>query len=275
MFVATPPSVFLCDVLNTDGTPHQCEGLEDTASCAALGASCVRSSCGHREAIGIDISVSGAADPLGPGSPTDAAHVAMVLWSLVPYALPVGLAASLLYVGDSFSLSCVALFLLLVTLNEGLLKHLVAQPRPPGSCLYFTSTGMPSGHATTSIGMLTYLLLETWVERPRLPRRRKRAITAALLVVLAPVPYSRVYLHDHYPSQVAVGAAEGFCVATAWFNLMLRHVQPRLGAKIVLHGSRLGLRNTYRVDEPWLRPRRLPQQQLLAGPGDDDSAQPG
>ena len=161
MFVATPPSVFLCDVLNPDGTPHQCEGLEDTPSCAALGASCVRSSCGHREAIGIDISVSGAADPLGPGAPTDAAHVAMVLWSLVPYALPVGLAASLLYVGDSFSLSCVALFLLLVTLNEGLLKHLVAQPRPPGSCLYFTSTGMPSGHATTSIGMLTYLLLET------------------------------------------------------------------------------------------------------------------
>ena len=121
--------------------------------------------------------------------------------------------------------------------------------------------------------------LRRWVERPRLPRRRKRAITAALLVVLAPVPYSRVYLHDHYPSQVAVGATEGFCVATAWFALMLRHVQPRLGAKVVLHGSKLGLRNTYRVDEPWLRPRRLPPgggvEQLLAGPGDDDSAQPG
>jgi len=263
--VATPAAVYLCDALGSDG-PVQCGGLEDKASCAAAGlpnaTACVRSSCGFRLAPKLDISVSGGADPLRPAEPTDAAHVLMVVSSVVPYALGVVLLACQIFAGDTFSLLCMGLLLALIVLNELLLKRQIEQRRPVGSCLYFASYGMPSGHACTSIGTLTFLLLETWVDRPKWSRRRQGATTAALLLALGSVPYSRVHLNDHTPAQVAAGAAEGFVVASLYFLCAYRYMRPRLDDW--LRSVPLRLRNTYRTDQPWVpdwRPETVEQEQ--------------
>ena len=253
--VADPAEVHLCDQFGPGG-PVQCEGPDDDESCEVAGlvnATCVRSSCGFRLLPKIDVSVVGSADPLSPAEPTDAAHVLMIISSVVPYALVVCILACQISAADTFTLLLLGLLAVLVVLNEAVLKRLIEQRRPTGSCLHFASFGMPSGHASTSIGTLTFLLLETWIDRPTFSVQRKGATTAALLLLLAPVPYSRVHLYDHTPAQVAAGATEGFCVATLWFLCVYRFVRPRLEEWAASEwGARLGLRNTYRTERAWM-----------------------
>lgn len=175
----------------------------------------------------------------------------MIVWSIVPYTLAVLLLGSLLFMGDTSSLSCLLLFGLL-TAATGLIKQLVQQRRPIGSCLYFDSYGMPSGHASGSIGMMIYLLLEVWVDRPRTLFSHKVAASVGLLFTFGPVPYSRMYLNDHLPEQVLAGGCEGFVLALLWFGFMYRWMRTRLDG-LVGAGGCCGLRNTYRSDgQAWL-----------------------
>ena len=229
-------------------------GVGDTKTCAA-NVSCVKSACGYKLAGGIDLSVSGAADPLGTPTPTDVRTGFMIFWSIVPYAMFFMLFAAFLYAGDTSSLSLIALMGLLVICNEGLLKHSINQKRPPGSCLYFKSYGMPSGHAATSIGMMTSMLLETWVDRSAnldspsrivFSFRNKCICTLALLFLLLPVPFSRV-VHDHYISQVLVGSrGDRFGRVVVYLHVQI--CTPRLGTWVELRISRCFLlRNTYRT----------------------------
>lgn len=195
-------------------------------------------------------------------------------------------------------------------MNEGIIKNLVEQPRPTGSCLYFMSFGMPSGHAATSIGLLTYLLLEKFVYHPNLlfgttciPRSHRRnaysfvwgygwhnqsndvdehleeenngsahevrddSIAIDIVVgtaesnslveskppsvaervtqpfrvewlyhsyalgyclLLLPVPFSRVYLHDHSRNQVLVGSFVGMVTAMLWYIGFVRNCGMKL-----------------------------------------------
>lgn len=249
--------MFVCNKTFTyeDGLT-QCLGLNDNKTCAPLGVACVQSACGYKLARGIDLSVSGASNPLGSSTPTDVKAGFMIFWSLVPYGMFFCLFAAFLFAGDTTSLSFILLLGLLVIVNEGILKHSINQRRPQGSCLYFKSYGMPSGHATTSIGMLTNLLLETWIDRPYIcggvsrivfSFRNRCLFSVLLLVLLLPVPFSRVVLNDHYISQVAIGSAEGLILAVAWFLFMYKFAQHRLGDWVELRVSRCFLlRNTYR-----------------------------
>ena len=128
----------------------------------------------------------------------------MIFWSMVPYFLAVLLATAVLLFWSDGALSPILLLLAQTIVNEGIFKNAIKMERPDGSCLYGKSYGMPSGHAVTSIGMLAYLLFETHWDRPELRPEHKALASLALLFLLLPVPFSRVYLYDHYPSQVAV-----------------------------------------------------------------------
>ncbi len=126
----------------------------------------------------------------------------MIFWSMVPYLLAVFLATAVLLFWSDGAFSPILLLLVQTIVNEGILKNAIKMDRPDGSCLYGKSFGMPSGHAVTSIGMLAYLLFETHWDRPELRPEHKAVASLALLALLLPVPFSRVYLHDHYPIQV-------------------------------------------------------------------------
>jgi hypothetical protein len=76
-----------------------------------------------------------------------------------------------------------------------------ALPLTPGSDSY------PSGHAIYSMTLASALVVATW---RRMPARI--AILAALSVYVLAVGMSRVYVHAHYPADVAAG----WCVALAW-----------------------------------------------------------
>lgn len=173
--------------------------------------------------------------------------------------------------------------------NEGLFKHWIKQRRPVGSCLYFLSFGMPSGHAATSIGLLTYLLLELLVYHPNLlcgltcqkegekdaysyklgygwqkhaddeqvdgtsgapdvavddggaepllnKNQESRSSSTWLyhlyalgyILLLFPVPFSRVYLHDHLRSQVLAGSFIGIGASMVWYLAFIRNCGMRV-----------------------------------------------
>jgi membrane-associated phospholipid phosphatase len=83
------------------------------------------------------------------------------------------------------------------------IKFLLARPRPAGGGLVSVSSySWPSGHATSSIalyGALAVLALR------RAPPAARPPIVAGLLVLLAVIGATRVYLGVHYPTDVVAG----------------------------------------------------------------------
>jgi membrane-associated phospholipid phosphatase len=160
--------VFIC---NTDTFQMtECSGLDDVTTCGNE-ATCIESSCGYKLFDHIDISIAGSSDPYdedGATSTTSFFTVASVFYSLVPYLLGFIYLVLFLMSGNLVPLMRFFVFGVISVMNEGIFKHILQEERPTGSCLYFKSYGMPSGHAATSIGLLTYILLELYVLHPHI-----------------------------------------------------------------------------------------------------------
>mmetsp|Transcript_55518 Transcript_55518/g.154705 ORF Transcript_55518/g.154705 Transcript_55518/m.154705 type:complete len:218 (+) Transcript_55518:72-725(+) len=88
-------------------------------------------------------------------------------------------------------------------------QHLVHQPRPSGTCL--TQCGMPSGHSLIALGLTTVI----WCECAFSAGSLREAIGVALL--LLPVPWAKVHLHDHYPAQAFAGGLMGVAIGLLYF----------------------------------------------------------
>jgi undecaprenyl-diphosphatase len=85
------------------------------------------------------------------------------------------------------------------------LKRLFHRPRPE---VAFDELGysFPSGH--TFFGVTLYCMLAYWLARDAPPRRRTVIWTIAILAALL-MGFSRIYLGEHFPSDVAAGFAIG------------------------------------------------------------------
>jgi len=99
---------------------------------------------------------------------------------------------------------------------ENVDKKLVGRPRPPVHHLEaVTSASFPSGHATQSaaffgVVLATVLLALRTRDRDRDRRGLARAaVIAAVVVLVAAICFSRVYLGVHYPTDVAAGVLLG------------------------------------------------------------------
>ena len=214
-------------------------------------------------AAGLDISIAGAVN--GTATAVNSGTALMIFWSLIPYFLAVMLATTSLLFWSDGAFSPLILLGITTVFNEGALKSIIRMDRPQGSCLYGLSYGMPSGHACTSISALSYLLLELHWDRPEISSPTKLAATAALVLFLAPVPFSRVYLQDHTPAQAGAGAAVGAALAAAWFVFMLRWARPRLQQACAAGwAARLRIRHRYRA--AWQSPRELLAPPPLSAP---------
>jgi hypothetical protein len=126
----------------------RCDGLDDAATCdAAAGAKCVRSSCGRPLFRHVGVSYAGSSDPFDPDAATSTGSLVTVLslvYSLIcPYLLGAYFSCHFLASGNVISLARFGMIGFLSFTNSKLLKNIVRQPRPTGSCLYFHSFGMP------------------------------------------------------------------------------------------------------------------------------------
>ena len=90
-----------------------------------------------------------------------------------------------------------------------LLKHLFQRKRPLSPVLKAArGLSFPSGHAIMSVtfyGLLVYILRHT-IQADGI----KYLLTALLIILMALIGYSRVYLRVHYASDVAAGFVIGF-----------------------------------------------------------------
>eukprot|EP00300_Choanocystis_sp_HF-7_P041235 c7915_g1_i1.p1 GENE.c7915_g1_i1~~c7915_g1_i1.p1 ORF type:complete len:222 (-),score=31.05 c7915_g1_i1:36-662(-) len=144
----------------------------------------------------------------------------MGLYSLVPlFHLGWCTVVVLTRSGKSVSHGCLLLMVITSALfNEAILKQIVKQSRPEGSCA--TSYGMPSGHSLVTGEFLVWHWLSA-ILSPRWVVRKLLDIFVAG-VLLLPILYSRVFLRFHTPSQVVIGFSLGAMVSVAiflWFHL--------------------------------------------------------
>lgn len=103
--------------------------------------------------------------------------------------------------------------LLVAGAMEQVFKYVVGRPRPSGG-----SPGFPSGHTTAATAfavLLIYILTQE-----RWPRGRRRALSAAAVLLVALVGWARIMLHAHWPSDVLGGLLVGTAcaAAAAWWD---------------------------------------------------------
>jgi membrane-associated phospholipid phosphatase len=146
--------------------------------------------------------------------------VVAIIWSLFPYVVPVFSVLSLIrhavsgvsqgssvssgYSGFLLFFTLMAAFCVL--LNERVLKRFIQEPRPAASAA--KSYGMPSGHSTSCYAWMVWCIMEL-LAHPSSSAIFTLFLVVLCLVVLAPVPYARVYLQDHTEKQVLVGMGVG------------------------------------------------------------------
>ena len=139
-------TVFICS--NNESTTtslKQCNGLDDYTTCGD-GNTCIESSCGYKLFNHIDVSVAGSSDPYeesGATSTTSFLSIMSIFYGLIPYLIAFIYVILFLTFGDLVSLSRLVVLGVISIVNDGILKHFFSQHRPEGSCLYFSSYGMP------------------------------------------------------------------------------------------------------------------------------------
>jgi len=143
------------------------------------------------------------------------------VYSYIPPLMAVGVAFWMVLRRTSTSALAFAFGIGTVALNETILKRLVPQPRPSLACV--CTLGMPSGHSMVAAEFLTWLLLETIFppihQRPRRARQKVGLLILAV-ILLVPVPASRVVLHYHTVEQALAGVFLGVILGALWFLLL-------------------------------------------------------
>jgi membrane-associated phospholipid phosphatase len=107
------------------------------------------------------------------------------------------------------------------------LKALIGRPRPPEAQALFRDSSFPSGHTLTGAavyGFLVYLVLR---DEPR--RLWHWLLAVPLLVLIASIPLSRIYLGVHWPYDTVASLA----LAGAWLAVLITLFKfPPLAARL-------------------------------------------
>ncbi|KAF4667349.1 hypothetical protein FOZ61_008363 [Perkinsus olseni] len=173
-----------------------------------------------------------------------------VMFGYVPYAAGIFLILIMFWRRGLHEYSIILFGIIVVVSNEFGWKHIVAQPRPVGSCCI--TCGMPSSHAVIATALWTILVLDfsyrvgqtpqgnsvspsSFVSRFRTFLHAGHILPTASVIsqdhfvvaagfwslALLPVPLSRVILKDHTAQQVFMAGIIGVVEAIIWFLLTL------------------------------------------------------
>lgn len=120
----------------------------------------------------------------------------------------------------------------LASLGNETLKTVIARARPDLLDPIVEERGFsfPSGHS--ALGMVAWGILGVLVIRSRLPLGVRRAMVAALAVVIVLIGLSRVWLGVHYPTDVLAGWTAGAVIVLLYARLT-RRVSPEPAAAAV------------------------------------------
>lgn len=146
--------------------------------------------------------------------PSTALHVFSVMYSYIPFVV-FGFCSLWAVVSWQFLpvyatiLQCFGCIV-----NECYLKNLIREPRPYLSQV--KSHGMPSSHCLVSYALLSWILLETTFNL-QAALTWKAVACSEWLLLLAPVPWARMYVCDHSEKQCLMGCILGILCGIAAF----------------------------------------------------------
>ena len=100
-----------------------------------------------------------------------------------------------------------------------LTKNLVGRARPTltDHLVQVSSLSFPSGHAANSA--IVYLTMAVLINRTVSDRIGRAYISAAAVILVGLIGFSRVYVGVHWPSDVLAGWAFGTLWAVAWWAI--------------------------------------------------------
>jgi len=145
-----------------------------------------------------------------------------VIASVLPYIINIGFVFYLVFARSSRVLFMFGVLAIQNTLNEHIIKKILAEARPIGACS--ESYGLPSGHSAFAAGLTTWLILELIVFHDRVPFKKNRVYKtmATLYIVFSPlIPISRHYLNYHSIKQIWCGIFAGAFFSLLTFYLMM------------------------------------------------------
>lgn len=210
-----------------------------------------------------------------------------VMWGYMPWVAVFGVVLELLVTRGTRQLSFCLFLGVLGLVNEKGLKAVALQKRPLGSCV--VTCGMPSSHATLSMGLWALIVLDAAFRISPLDRLvlqaahqgqtrlcpgggRLRCLNCFFLsqggvlsnlqfalvvtvytLILMPVPISRVLLLDHSPEQVFAGSCWGMMLAVLWYvaTLLLARSYSRNVGWEVKRGQFVLFSHDFRVPAYW------------------------
>jgi membrane protein DedA with SNARE-associated domain/membrane-associated phospholipid phosphatase len=179
----------------------------------------------HPEAFPLDRTGLDLARDLRTGTMVDAAKLVTQLGSPPVAGAVVAAAAALLATRRRWpELAALLAGAVLVYLAVHITKAAVDRPRPAGGLMHARGSSYPSAHAAYSTVWIAAALSVT---RVLSGLARETALVLAGIVIAAVVGLTRVYLHVHYPTDVAGGWALGVGLfgASATIALVVAHIR--------------------------------------------------
>jgi membrane-associated phospholipid phosphatase len=125
-----------------------------------------------------------------------------------------------------------AITIIVASIANSLLKIAIGRERPDLLDPVIVERGFsfPSGHS--ALGMVAYGILAVLVSRSRLPDPWRTGIVVGLVILVALVGISRVWLGVHYPTDVIAGWAAGAVIVVAYAALTRRVSPARAGGAV-------------------------------------------
>lgn len=165
-----------------------------------------------------------------------------VIYGYVPYVFSLLFLVRFIWKRGTRDVANLLFILFLFILNELILKEIINEHRPgqedrnatTGSCL--SSCGMPSSHSAMALAFYVLLLTDAFCQTLRvytdhIPMRRNYLfLNLILMIVLLPVPVSRVVVNDHSFAQIFAGGGSGMVASISWL-FALQFLQHRWAPK--------------------------------------------
>jgi len=139
-------------------------------------------------------------------------------------------------------------------INELLLKKVLAESRPHGSCS--SSYGLPSGHSAFAASFITWLVLEWIMFHDKVPFKTYRfhVIMRTMAIIAIPlIPISRYFLNYHTVKQICLGILVGALCAAIHFLIVTAIIHRNEGkfwsTKMIIILKKIGFKDNFLIIE--------------------------
>lgn len=208
-------------------------------------------------------------------------NLTALLYGFLPWLIPITLVVYFVTTWHFIYIYGPLISVVLAGINEGILKKIFNQPRPPQSAntekdkdgsiakdesgKIIMKPGMPSGHVLNATSIMVWALLEVYFNGPGLEKNSGLTYTwlAVILAVHLPVPWARWHNLDHTFNQCLVSTVIGTLVGIGSFYLRAHYISGVWKPWLEQAGMHLAANHKPVVaffTPPWITTTALPKE---------------